>query len=77
VANPHAAPEKQGNPARVHGPRIFYQLRDDKFEDITKELNAQVTSFSTTFLGGLASIEDARLKAHLVRAIERLEPCEA
>jgi hypothetical protein len=44
-------------PARVQGKRIFQQLRDDKLEDIAKEFNAQVT----TLLGGLASIEDARL----------------
>jgi hypothetical protein len=57
VANPRASPEKQVTPARVQGKRIFQQLRDDKLEDIAKEFNAQVT----TLLGGLASIEDARL----------------
>src|SRR5689334_2153036 len=44
AANPQASGQSQVNPALDHGKRIFQQLRDDQFEDVAKEFNAQVAA---------------------------------
>ena len=44
VLGPQTAGQGQGTPAIDHGKRIFQQLRDEKFEDVAKEFNAQVAA---------------------------------
>lgn len=44
MASLQASEQGQVDPALDHGKRIFQRLRDDKFEDVAKEFNAQVAA---------------------------------
>jgi len=44
IAGQHARAQAQEGPAIDHGKRIFQSLRDEKFDDVAKEFNAQVAA---------------------------------
>ena len=44
VTGPQNSGQGQVDPAIDHGKRIFQELRDEKFEDVAKEFNAQVAA---------------------------------